>query len=113
MTCTNLPYAVSQIQQISNGREVELNQAQGLSEGQLQNGGALKSDLTMALLYSLKADEVYLRGAKQLETACNFGSQPNAGADDARASTYKMLFARLWNPIASLYGLPRASAATM
>jgi WD40 repeat protein len=111
--CTRLAYAVSQIHQVSNGRQSELNQVESLSTRALPNGVALKFDLTRALQYSLNADNDYLQWAEQQQTNCHARPQPNFSADSRRTLIYKTMFVSLWNPIASQYGLLQASAGTM
>jgi hypothetical protein len=112
MQCTSLSGAVSQIQQSADARQTELNAAQGLSTGALPNDATLKSYLVQALQHSLDADDEYLTWAQQEAASCQFGSQPNI-PDNQGSSKYKTLFVGIWNPIASQYGLPTASANTM
>jgi hypothetical protein len=103
-----------QIQQVRNQRQTEYNQAQDLSTGALNNGAALKSDLTQALFYSLTADNDYLAWARQQEANCQLGSQSSAAlAAGDQAVNYKTLFVNLWNPTAAQYGLPSTSVSAM
>jgi WD40 repeat protein len=113
LSCTKLSHAASQFQQVRNERQSELNQAERLSTRALPNGAALKSDLTQALQYSLDADNDYLQWAEHQQASCQAGSQPKFPANSIKANLYKKLFARLWNPIASQYGLLRVSAANI
>jgi serine/threonine-protein kinase len=108
--CTNLSYAVNQLQQARNGRERELSQADGLSTDALQNGTALKSDLIQALQYSLNADNDYLNWANAQEANCQPGTEQNVGiTDNNGATTYKDMFVGLWNPIAGRYDFQQVS----
>jgi hypothetical protein len=80
----------------------------------LQNGAALKSDLTKALSFSLKADDDYLAWAQQQAISCQPGSPPaNATAEGKQAVNYKTLFVGLWNPVANNYGLPATAVANI
>ncbi len=116
MNCVNPSQDVRQIGQVRDQRRTEYSQAQGLSTGALQNGAALKSDLTQALFYSLGADNNYLGWARrQLNSGCQVGSQSTtvANTNNQQAVIYKDMFVNLWNPVASQYGLPPASQTSM
>ena len=51
---------MAQIQQVQSQRQTELTDAQNLDTADLQNGGAIKSELVVALQDSLAADGAYL-----------------------------------------------------
>jgi hypothetical protein len=111
--CQDLTFAVNQIQQVRNGRQAELNQAQTLPTDALTNGAQLKSYLTQALQYSLTADNDYLSWAQAQESSCAPGTSGNVGISDgsnAGATKYKELFLGLWNPMANQYGFPQRSS---
>ncbi|MEP7026878.1 MAG: hypothetical protein ABJB47_24325, partial [Actinomycetota bacterium] len=110
--CTDVPSNLSSIQAVRDQRQTEYNQAQALDTGALANGAALKSSLTTALSYSLKADDEYLQWAQQQAASCHPGSQSSAAAADGQqALTYKTTFVGLWNPVAVKYGLPTTTTA--
>jgi serine/threonine protein kinase len=116
MNCVDPSQDVRQIGQVRDQRRTEYSQAQGLSTGALQNGAALKSDLTQALFYSLGADNNYLGWARrQLNSGCQVGSQSTtvANTNNQQAVIYKDMFVNLWNPVASQFGLPPASQTSM
>ena len=102
-----------QIQQVHSKRQIEYDNAQGLSTSALPTGVMLKSDLIQALSYSLSSDDDYLAWAQQSVSNCQFGSQFNAGFADSQATKYKTMFVNLWTPIANQYDLPQTSTGTM
>jgi hypothetical protein len=102
-----VPGSIDSINAVRDQRQNEYSQAQGLTTNALQNGDALKSDLTKALSFSLKADDDYLVWAQQQAVSCQPGSPPaNASAEGSQALNYKTLFVSLWNPLAVSYNLP-------
>jgi Protein kinase domain len=113
-SCGDLPTDLQEIQQVENQRQNEYDQAQNTQMSSLPNGAALKSDLVNALYYSLQADQAYLAYANQMQqSGCQSGSQSAALAADNQAVTYKDMFISLWNPIATGYGLPTQSQASI
>ena len=113
-SCTGLPAAVSQIQNVVNKRMAEYNQAAALSTSALANGTVLKSDLIAALRDSLNADKDYLTWAQQqLKPGCTPGATSNtftaADLADQQAGVAKETFLRMWNPIAAKYGIQQKS----
>jgi cytoskeletal protein RodZ len=116
MNCVDPSQDVRQIGQVRDQRRTEYSQAQALATGALQNGAALKSDLTQALFYSLGADNNYLGWARrQLNSGCQVGSQSTtvANTNNQQAVIYKDMFVNVWNPVASQFGLPPASQTSM
>jgi hypothetical protein len=113
-SCTGVPAAVSQIQNVVNKRMAEYNQAAALSTSALANGTVLKSDLIAALRDSLNADKDYLSWARQqLNPGCTPGAKSNtftaADLADQQAGVAKEAFLRMWNPIAAKYGIQQKS----
>jgi serine/threonine protein kinase len=111
-SCTDLSGSIDSINAVRDQRQAEYSQAQSLTTDALQNGTALKSDLTKALSFSLKADDDYLAWAQQQSVSCQPGSPPaHASTAGNKALSYKTLFVGLWNPQAPTYGLPTTSVA--
>ena len=116
--CTNLPSAVSRIQSVVNQRSTEYHQALALTTAALPGGATVKSDLTAALRGSLNADRAYLSWAKQqLANGCVPTSQSSAysaaTSAGAEADAAKRAFVRVWNPVASQYGVPRMTPTSI
>jgi serine/threonine protein kinase len=114
-TCTNLSFAVTQIQTVDNSRATEFTDAKKLQTGAIPNGGALKSELLQSLQISVTTDGEYLSWAQQQETTgCASGESSSyyqqALADDSTATTDKTMFVDTWNPIAIKYGLTQYQA---
>jgi hypothetical protein len=111
--CTDLPGAVSQLQNAVNQRSAEYSQASALSASALANGTVVKTDLTAALRSSLDADRDFLAWARQLKLGCVPGAQSSAYdaayAADRRADAAKEAFVLVWNPIAARYGIQQES----
>jgi hypothetical protein len=115
LNCANPTGGVTQIQQVVRQRRAEYRQAQALSVGALANGAEMKTDLTSALFYSLQADRDYLSWARQQQLS---GCSPQAGSGaraaarsaDGQASTAKVAFVGLWNPIAPHHGFQTRSS---
>jgi serine/threonine protein kinase len=113
-SCTGVPAAVSQIQNVVSKRSAEYQQAVGLSTSALANGVMLKSDLIAALRDSLNADKDYLTWAQQqLKPGCTPAAKSNtftaAYLADQQAGAAKEAFLRMWNPIAAKYGIQQKS----
>jgi serine/threonine protein kinase len=116
--CTNLPGAVSQIQDAVNQRSTEDKQAAALSTSALADGTLVKTDLTAALRDSLDADRDYLAWAQQqLTLGCAPATQSsayNAASNaDTQADAAKAAFVRVWNPIAARYGIRQESPGSI
>jgi hypothetical protein len=111
--CSDVPGAVSQIQQSASARQGELNTAEGLQVGKLPNGSTLKYDLVQALQYSLTADNDYLSWAESQESSCTGVSPSNVTPANDEATQYKTEFSNLWNQIAFRYGESDASPTSM
>lgn len=112
--CTNLPSAVSRIQNVVNQRDTEYHRALKLTTAALPHGTAVKSNLTAALRSSLNADRAYLTWAQQQMTnGCIPTSQSSAYSAattaGAEADAAKQDFVQVWNPVAARYGVPRTS----
>ena len=113
--CTNLPSAVSQLQNVVNRRRTESRRAATLLTAALPNGAALKSDLIAALNTSLGSDRDYLTWARQQqERGCTPANQSPAYSaalsTSRRADAAKRTFVQAWNPIAARYGIRPTSA---
>jgi hypothetical protein len=113
---TSLASDVEQIQQVQSQRQTELTDAQNLDTADLQNGGALKSELVVALQDSLAADGAYLSWAESqaIPSTCVNGDPPqNVTADDQQATNDKTTFLGTWRPIAQQYGLQSRGTGDM
>jgi hypothetical protein len=115
--CTDLPSAVSQIQNAVSQRSAEYSQASALSTSALADATIMKTDLTAALRSSLAADRDYLAWAQQQLTAgCAPATQSNAFnaayTADQQANVAKEGFVQLWDPVAARYGMQQQSPST-
>jgi hypothetical protein len=113
---TSLASDVEQIQQVQSQRQTELTDAQNLDTTDLQSGGAIKSELVVALQDSLAADGAYLSWSESQvdpSTCVNGGPPSNVAADDQQATGDKTTFLRTWGPIARQYGLPSRGTGDM
>jgi serine/threonine-protein kinase len=113
--CINIDSDVSQIQQITDQRTSEYNQATALLADMIPNGATLKSQLMTALKISLRIDNDYLAWAQQQQSSgCSVGTNSKyyqqATSLDSQATTDKEIFVGTWNPIATKYGLTQFSA---
>jgi len=109
---------VTAIQNSAAKRQAEYSRAQALDVRALPSGAALKSDLTRALVNSLKADHNYLTWAQQEQHGCFVSSQSSAynaaNGFSTRAHTAKNRFATIWNTkIAPKYGQTTVSPDDM
>jgi hypothetical protein len=112
--CTDVPSSTATIQAVRDQRQGEFNRAQALATDALPNGAGLKSDLTNALSFSLKADDDYLQWAQQQSADCQAGNQSAAAMTaGGQAAKYKTQFVGLWNPVANTYGLPATTVANI
>ena len=115
IACTNLPGAVSQLQDVVNQRTIEYSRASALSTSALPDGPAVKSGLAAALSSSLRADRDYLAWARQqLAGGCTPSAQSGAynaayGASQ-QADAAKEAFLLVWNPVAARYGIGQDSS---
>ena len=112
--CTNLPGAVTRLQEVVNQRSSEYGRASALTTSALPGGAKVKSALVAALGSSLKADHDYLAWAReQLSGGCtptNQSSAYNAAfSASQQADAAKRVFAKAWNPVAARYGIARKS----
>jgi hypothetical protein len=115
-SCTGVPAAVGQIQQVVNQRSTEYQRASALSTATLADGAVVKSDLLAALRSSLNADRDYLTWAQQENSGCTPGAASPAynaavGADQ-RAAAAKGTFVQAWNQVAARYGLPAETTSS-
>ena len=115
-SCTGVPAAVGQIQQVVNQRSTEYQRASALSTATLADGAVVKSDLLAALHSSLNADRDYLTWAQQESSGCTPGAASRAynaavGADQ-RAVAAKGTFVQAWNQVAAKYGLPAETTSS-
>jgi hypothetical protein len=107
---------VAQIQQVQSQRQTELTDAENLDTADLQHGGALKSQLVVALQDSLAADGAYLSWAESQAipaTCVSGGPPPNVVADNQQATADKTAFLGTWGPIAQQYSLPSRGTGDM
>jgi hypothetical protein len=115
-SCTGVPAAVGQIQQVVNQRSTEYHRASALSTAALANGATVRSDLLAALHSSLVADRDYLTWAQQQSSGCTPGAA--AGAynaavrADEQAVAAKGTFVQAWNQVAAKYGLPAKTSSS-
>jgi len=112
--CTNLPGAVTRLQEVVNQRSSEYGRASALTTSALPGGAKVKSALVAALGSSLKADHDYLAWAReQLSGGCtptNQSSAYNAAfSASQQADAAKRAFVQEWNPVAARYGIARKS----
>ena len=112
--CTNLPGAVTRLQEVVNQRSSEYGRASALTTSALPGGTKMKSALVAALGSSLKADLDYLAWAReQLSGGCtptNQSSAYNAAfSASQQADAAKRAFVQEWNPVAARYGIARKS----
>ena len=115
-SCTGVPAAAGQIQQVVNQRSTEYQRASALSMATLADGAVVKSDLLAALRSSLNADRDYLTWAQQESSGCTPGAASRAykaavGADQ-RAVAAKGTFVQAWNQVAARYGLPAETTSS-
>jgi len=115
-SCTGVPAAVGQIQQVVNQRSTEYRRASALSTAALANGAAVRSDLLAALHSSLVADRDYLTWARQQSSGCTPGAASRAynaaiGADQQVVAA-KSTFVQAWNQVAAKYGLPAETTSS-
>jgi serine/threonine protein kinase len=106
---------VATIRTVAIQRQREYTQAFGLQVAALANGRLLKKDLLYALEASLRADDDYLRWARQEQLGCfpvpNSRAFSAAAGWDNKAVTAKTNFANEWNPVARQYSLPAVMQA--
>jgi tRNA A-37 threonylcarbamoyl transferase component Bud32 len=108
--CADLPGAVGKLQDVVNQRSSEYGRAPALATSALPGGAKVKSALVAALGSSLKADRDYLAWAREQMTAgCTPTSQSSAYSAafsaSRQADAAKQAFVRVWNPVASRYGI--------
>ena len=112
--CTNLPGAVSTLQDVVNQRSSEYDRASALATSALPGGTKVKSALVAALASSLKADQDYLAWARQQQSGgCTPASQSSAYnaafSASQQADAAKQAFVQVWNPVAARYGIAQES----
>ncbi len=96
-------------------RDSQVHQGQSLAVDQLANGDQLRTLLVQALTYSLQADQKFVAWAHNMATAGCTGHATHdadyaaAQAASSGATTSKQSFVKLWNPIATRYGLATRS----
>jgi hypothetical protein len=107
--CRDLSHAVSQLRTVVSQRITESRQAAALATAALPDGAAVKSELASALRTSMRADRDYLTWAQQQQAACTPSGQSAAYSIALRANqaanAAKQAFARIWNRVATKYGL--------
>ena len=114
IACTNLPGAVSQLQDVVNQRAGQYSRALTLSTSALPDGPAVRSGLVAVLGNSLRADRDYLAWARQqLDGGCMPSDQSSAYnaaySASQRADAAKEAFLQAWNPVATRYGIEQNS----
>jgi serine/threonine-protein kinase len=115
VACTNLPSAVSQLQDVVNQRASEYSRASALPTSALPDGPAVKSGLVTLLSSSLRADQDYLTWARQqLDGGCTPSAQSSAYntaySASQQADAAKEAFLQVWNPVAARYGIEQNSS---
>jgi len=116
VACTNLPSAVSQLQDVVNQRASEYGRASALPTSALPDGPAVKSGLVALLSSSLRADRDYLTWARQqLNGGCTPPAQSSAYhaafSASQQADAAKAAFLQVWNPVAARYGIEQNSSS--
>jgi hypothetical protein len=109
--CGDLKAATATLEQIVTERDNQVHRGQSLAVDQLTSGDQLRTLLVQALTYSLQADQKFVAWA---HTAASAGCTGHASHDadyaaaqaaSSGATTSKQSFVKLWNPIATRYGL--------
>jgi hypothetical protein len=117
LRCSKTDQAVAAIQRVADQRAEQLQQAKELKVDTLDGGDDLKQHLVDALAASQRADEAYLKWAKNYQAHDCSGPTTgdaayNAGnSASAKATKAKSAFIDLWGPIAEQEGLPARSGA--
>ncbi|MBO2460192.1 hypothetical protein [Actinomadura violacea] len=88
------------LQRIHDERQAQLDKANGLDVGALDNGAAMKDALVRALRASVESNQRYL------DVAPGCPSDDEVAGVNQQASDAKNEFIGLWTPIASQAGLP-------
>ncbi len=103
-------------------RQQVVTRLAGLSVAGLPNGAAMRAAMTTGLNDSVAADHDYQAwlagitagGGCQGQTQAPHDAHWQAAQSASNAATNaKQTFANLWNPVATSYGLPKVSSATI
>lgn len=120
-SCDDLDKASSDLQDAAKQRRGLVTKLKGLSLDKLPDGAALASALTAGWQASAAADDHYAQWARQAEShkVCRHGSARRTDAADegdqasGEATTAKTKASKLWNTIATTYGLQQRTAAQL
>jgi hypothetical protein len=113
--CTRLSRAVSDLREVGIERRAQLDSLQSMDLSALPDGERIRSTLSDALRNSIDADAAFVRWAEGAQgNGCQPSGQRSADyADGRRLSTQaraaKVAFLAIWNPVASVNGLPARS----
>ncbi len=108
--CVDINDDVTNIGDIANSRQSELNDAENLQVDKIPNGATIKSQLIAALRVSLDIDQNYLAWAQQQQnsnctTGTNSSNYVTATNENPTATSDKDAFLSNWNPLAGSLGL--------
>src|SRR2546430_8093342 len=115
--CGDLNAATATLQQVVTERDGQVHQGKDLVVNQLDQGEQLRTLLVQALTSSLQADQSFVAWAKNMGNGCTGKATHDADYTAAQtasagATTNKQSFVKLWNPIATKYGLPIRSESS-
>ena len=118
--CSNLTADAADLASVVSTRQQVISQLGGLSVDLLPNGAAVRSAMTNSLDESIDADhdfEAWLSGITSIG-GCTGQAPHDANWQAAQvastvASNDKTTFAGLWNPIATMYGMPSFNSTTI
>ncbi|MBB5133067.1 hypothetical protein HNP84_002788 [Thermocatellispora tengchongensis] len=109
--CEQAQAGIATIQRITDGREEQVAQVEGLVVDAIADGETLKARLSAALGASLEADRRFLAWARRQAQDCTsaWPQDPDykrgLAASD-RATEAKKEFLAMWNPLAREHSLP-------
>lgn len=115
-SCSNVAAALSAFHSLESHRRSLLLQLSTLDASTLSNGTLIKADLLAAWQASLAADKAYATWASDDLGFCSPNLDPNAAnvdAADQAATEAKTAFTAVWNPVATSYGLPTVTQASI
>jgi hypothetical protein len=106
--CGDVASALTALRRVARERQSQRERAQGLAVDSLPDGPALQQALVDALTYSGDADDAYAAWAQHVVNAgCGRdGNWSEGNRLSENAQTAKRDFVRLWNPVATQFGLP-------
>jgi predicted RNA-binding Zn-ribbon protein involved in translation (DUF1610 family) len=117
--CGNLEDAETVLNDAASSRQSLLNQVQSLSLTSIPSGAQLAQLLTTAWTNSMASDQSYSEWAgDEINNGCTRNdtsdlNYQNAQVTDQNSTNAKTSFVQLWNPIATMYGLPTQSPTSI